>query len=64
MERLRHFEGARASASPGARLAAVRDRAAALRADLLAHAPVPYYRSRAPYPTRYALLNAATVATP
>jgi hypothetical protein len=68
MTPLPHLDGARDAASPDARLRAVRDRARALHAELLAAQPVAYYRSfdlvRVPYPTRYALLNAATAPTP
>ncbi|HVY61750.1 MAG TPA: hypothetical protein VHF22_08860, partial [Planctomycetota bacterium] len=65
---LDHFRGARDGGSPRARLEEIRRRAARLRDEMLAEAPVAYYRSfdlvRVPYPTRYALLNAAAVSTP
>lgn len=65
---LPHFVGARADLSPQGRLKDLRRRARALREQLLLAPPVPYFESfdlvRVPYPTRFALWNASTVATP
>ncbi len=63
MQTLDHFVGARRAASPQRRLAEVRERARAFRADLLGGGTVRYYRSfplvRVPYPARYGFLNAS-----
>ncbi len=63
-----HFKGARLLASPQDRLRQVRRGAAAFREELMDGPPVPYYRSfelvRAPYPTRFAFLNACKMPTP
>lgn len=65
---LTHFHGSRDATSPQDRLRAVRRAAAAFRETVLDGEPVPFYRScelvRAPYPTRYAFLNACTMPTP
>ena len=65
---LRHFEGARDHPGPQERLAHVRRQAQRFREEMLAEAPVVYYRSfdlvRVPYPTRYALRDACTAPTP
>lgn len=65
---IERFEGARASLCPKRRLEEVRARARRFREEMLAQAPVPYYRSfelvRVPYPVRYGLLNACTARMP
>lgn len=63
---LDHFQGARDAAVPTTRLATVRDRARALRRDLLADPPVRFFQTcelvRVPYPTRYAFHGAFATA--
>lgn len=63
-----HFRGARDAAGPAQRLRDVRDRAEAFRQDMLTGPRVLWMRSfdlvRAPYPAKYALLNACAVPTP
>lgn len=65
---LDHFDGARDSSLPANRLHAVRGAALRLHEDLAGGPQALYYQSanliRVPYPTRYGLLNAATVRTP
>jgi hypothetical protein len=65
---IHHFRGARDAAGPGERLREVRARAARLRGEMMAAAPVRYYRSfglvRVPYPTKFAFLNAFSLPTP
>ena len=62
------FSGARAAAAPAERLAEVRRRAQAFREKMLRENNVVYYRSidlvTAPYPVKYGLRDAASVATP
>jgi hypothetical protein len=62
------FDGGRDDPSPAARAKDLRARARRLHERLMAAPPVPYFESfdlvRVPYPSRYALLNAATVPTP
>lgn len=59
--RLHHFDGARAAARPLDRVENVRAAGDALRRELSAGAPVPYYRSmelvRVPYPSKFGYLN-------
>lgn len=66
MQALDHFRGARDAAVPTTRLATVRDRALALRRDLLAEPPVRFFQTcelvRVPYPTRYAFTGCFTTA--
>ena len=66
MQALDHFRGARDAAVPATRLATVRDRASALRRDLLAEPPVRFFQTcelvRVPYPTRYAFTGCFTTA--
>jgi hypothetical protein len=65
---LAHFRGARDAASPMDRLREVRLCAARLRDELLRAPAVRYYASfsliRAPYPAKYAFLNALSLPTP
>ena len=65
---LRHLRGTRDALSPTARLAAVRDAARVLRAELLAGPKVTFYRSfdlaLVPYPRRYALRDACLLPLP
>lgn len=62
------FDGARDAAAPAERLAEVRRRGEAFRERLLRDSNVLYYRSidliTAPYPVRYGLRDAASVASP
>ena len=66
--RISYFDRARESAFPQTRLAEVRKAALSLREEMLNGKQPSYYRTvslvRVPYPTKFGLLNAATVATP
>lgn len=68
IEPLTAFDGARDAGVPAERLREVRARARALRGELLAGAPVRFFRSmelvRVPYPVRFGLLHACAVPTP
>jgi hypothetical protein len=63
-----HFVGTRASAAPMDRRRAIVKAAHALREELASAPPVTFYKAcnliRAPYPTKYALRDACTAATP
>jgi len=63
-----HFAGARRHAIPQDRLRAVRRAAHALREEMLAAKPVPFFRTfdltKVPYPTKYALRDACSVPLP
>ena len=62
------FIGARSSSRPNERLEEVRQRALRFRERLLAGTPVDYFQSvdivSAPYPTKYAYLNAVKSLMP
>ena len=66
--RLHHFDKARESSFPQTRLAEVRKAALTLREEMLTGKQANYYRTvsliRVPYPTKYGLLNAASVPSP
>jgi len=63
-----HFEGAREAKAPNKRVREVRGRAETFRSEMLDGETVDYFRSvelvRVPYPTDFAFLHAAEVATP
>ncbi len=65
---IRHFDGVRRHPRPEDRLRAGRRAAVALREQMLAASPVTCFRSvalvAAPYPTRYALLDACALPFP
>jgi len=63
-----HFDGVWSHASPMDRLEAGKRASLALREEMLAGAPVPFFQSlslaAAPYPTRYAFLDACSSPVP